>query len=722
MKNLSLSLLFFLICSAWSVAQDKWLSYPSQEAITDFVETEEELLLTTSNGLVKMNKYTFEKVHWTVDNTALPSRHIQTITLDDQKNSWIGTYDGVIARVGPTGFTDLTGIPPEMWDENEKLLTLEIDHNDVKWIGTTKGLFRFDGVYWSLYNQSTVPGNTSLADVWSIQIDEHNLVSLASLESFQFDGNTWTNLSEGTNLFSYDGAQLYTDAAGNLWWTNYSNAIGRYDGTSWTEYLDTNPTQWSPSQPDTDFKGINQAPDGTMMLYTASAIYHLIDEVWTLQDNAQVSEINRPIDHFFYDQDDNSWLTAGIYVSKKTPTTFSEISIGVFPIQSNEIKYFAEASDGTVYIANHRNHIATYQDGVWAELNTDILRAENPFLQITDLAIGNANQLYVGTPKGLFEYNNGNWTRYHVDNNNAAFSIVRKLAVAPNGTLWIAADQEGMFRFQDNVWQQFNASNSLLLTAENIQDLVIDQDNIVWAYSQEKILYRVEQEAWTSIDLNQIMPTANLSNGMYADKNNQLWIATWNEGLFRFDGNQWKQFSTATTSMDSDQIYSITSDADGRLYLGTGFGLSTFDGNEWKNYNENNGPFYESNVVKQVFASSDGTAWMSVNYQGLVVFNLAGFNPVSTFTPKSNEILQFEVAPNPARDQVRLTYHLAHPTPIQLEIWDVQGKLYLQETHTFQTKGNQQLNLELGTLPRGLYFVQIKGRDQLITKKLVLTK
>jgi hypothetical protein len=71
-----------------------------------------------------------------------------------------------------------------------------------------------------------------------------------------------------------------------------------------------------------------------------------------------------------------------------------------------------------------------------------------------------------------------------------------------------------------------------------------------------------------------------------ADHHGNTYAATEGNGVWRWNGSTWTQFTTQNTKdgLGSDDVYALCADAQGRLWAGTLHGLSVFNGNTWENY------------------------------------------------------------------------------------------------------------------------------------------
>ena len=98
----------------------------------------------------------------------MPNNYVLSIAIDDNGTKWIGTGNGLAAFDGTNWTvynTSNSGLP------GNQVRTIAIDDNGTKWIGTPDGLAAFDGTNWTVYNTSNsgLPRN----GVGSIAIDDN---------------------------------------------------------------------------------------------------------------------------------------------------------------------------------------------------------------------------------------------------------------------------------------------------------------------------------------------------------------------------------------------------------------------------------------------------------------------------------------------------------------------------------------------------------------------
>ena len=110
-------------------------------------------------------------------------------------------------------------------------------------------------------------------------------------------------------------------------------------------------------------------------------------------------------------------------------------------------------------------------------------------------------------------------------------------------------------------------------------------------------------------------PPSNEINGLAVDKNGILWCASAHDGIFKYDGVSWHQFTTAD-GLVNDGIKSVTVDAENRKWFGSiGGGLILIDANEkitvfFKDHLSAAGTSQDWVVVPKVKVDRYNNAWI----------------------------------------------------------------------------------------------------------------
>lgn len=150
---------------------------------------------------------------------------------------------------------------------------------------------------------------------------------------------------------------------------------------------------------------------------------------------------------------------------------------------------------------------------------------------------------------------------------------------------------------------------------------------------------------------------------------------------------------------------------------------SNFDCDKTKNTCEQVEDFYSQDMPDLIenymdYASEDCMVMFTGGQIELMRSVLEGpraglLTPVGTHAP--NTVANWQISPNPAGDFTRIA--LKNASPARLLLHDAQGRL-VQETAIVE--GQQQLTLETGALPAGLYFVELQSAAGNSTQRLLV--
>jgi len=83
---------------------------------------------------------------------------------------------------------------------------------------------------------------------------------------------------------------------------------------------------------------------------------------------------------------------------------------------------------------------------------------------------------------------------------------------------------------------------------------------------------------------------------------------------------------------------------------------------------------------------------------------------------------KLEVYPNPASDHISVTFNVESITSVQLNIYDLSGKLVVNTFETGLSNGNQTVHINTQALIRGTYLVKMVAGNKISTAKLIILK
>lgn len=171
---------------------------------------------------------------------------------------------------------------------------------------------------------------------------------------------------------------------------------------------------------------------------------------------------------------------------------------------------------------------------------------------------------------------------------NATSSIFCDIAQDAAGNFWFANDQEGIlvWRPRENEWWKPGEKEAFVGRA--VSDLLADHEQqTVWIATQDYGLFRFDENTGKftlyrkeETDVDHSL-AAYIVNGLCKDGHGYIWAATTPGGLSRFDYDSptGRQFLTLNSDdgLPSNQVFSALTDAAGNVWAGTSKGIAWVD-------------------------------------------------------------------------------------------------------------------------------------------------
>ncbi len=146
--------------------------------------------------------------------------------------------------------------------------------------------------------------------------------------------------------------------------------------------------------------------------------------------------------------------------------------------------------------------------------------------------------LWFGTlGEGVVRYNVKTLT-YFSKSNGFNCSSVFSINEDKNGNLWFGTDQ-GVYKYDGKVFRNYNQKDGLNHIDISRKSILVDKSGTIWVGTHGGV-YRYDSSADSKGDqsflLFQQLPPVNIA-GIMEDKSGNIWFASSNNGVFRYDGN-----------------------------------------------------------------------------------------------------------------------------------------------------------------------------------------
>lgn len=612
-------------------------------------------LLLLSNSLSSWSQPTLQFQNFT-QRDGLASNYILSICQDYQGLIWIGTENG-LNRFDGQQFISFRFDPEDTQtlDNNWVITIIEDSHKNL-WFGTEKGLNKLDRASGRIERIPLIREGKKIPDIvkdifedssgelW-IVTGENGLFRLnrskKQAEHFYY-GQLFLNATESLRIFNL------VHATENELWVATSAGIDRLEKTS--KKISTYPF------PDQDglYKGEYSLIPG-LSTATGQIFAALEDKVYTLDTEAAIpqmtvfevessaSKLGKPFTRSLL-LDANGMLSVPSFknVALIDPKTGEQQLLrGAKQKGEDLFRDFVH----THYRDGHGNYwIGTAGSGLYMGryLQEVFSLIENDQTDPNSIASGQVRSfleddqgnLWIGILNhGVeqFTYNADNGLQKvrsiipdETQNNGLASNRIIKLVEGSYNSIWIASNDQGLFRM-DKATNQFQvyahqAGDTTSISANRIWALAQDDGGDVWAGTWQDGLNRIDPRTGQIIQYRKEPQNPNsLSNDniryLLPGENGKLWIGT-EGGLSVFDSEtssfqHFEHDSENPNSLSNNMIWVIFQDSKGDLWIGTDVGLNHFDVEHqtFQHYYERDG--LPDNTVYGILEDEAGVLWIS---------------------------------------------------------------------------------------------------------------
>lgn len=178
--------------------------------------------------------------------------------------------------------------------------------------------------------------------------------------------------------------------------------------------------------------------------------------------------------------------------------------------------------------------------------------------------------------------------------------------------LWIGTDN-GAYCICDGEVIHYNSSNGL--TDNSIADIYKDADNNLWLGSLGNGIYRCEGSRYVTFDASQGLPDSKIVMALTKDWNDNILLGADGGGLIRYDGRKLTNIPTPVTPKYLKGIQCLYTDKNKTTWIGTSqAGLWQYDKNGFRQVKGSDGIGYNC-----ITADSSGVIWLATSMGGYYI-------------------------------------------------------------------------------------------------------
>ncbi len=224
----------------------------------------------------------------------------------------------------------------------------------------------------------------------------------------------------------------------------------------------------------------------------------------------------------------------------------------------------------------------------------DVLQAKNGDLWIATWS--GVNRIRGGALKDKSQ-----WSLHTVDSTKGGLinDWVYALAEGRDGIVWMATEG-GLVRHKDGQWTNWNHAKGLGAPFEKVKaDIQFKSD------PSKVSQHHAKQKQEMGLEGVDVAYNPNYIVALAVDRDGVVWAGTWGAGLSRFDGREWKTYTTAE-GLPGNHVSMLHVDrTTGLLWVGTNNGLARMEGGRFLRLGLEDGLFANT-VFSMVTTASDG--------------------------------------------------------------------------------------------------------------------
>ena len=219
--------------------------------------------------------------------------------------------------------------------------------------------------------------------------------------------------------------------------------------------------------------------------------------------------------------------------------------------------------------------------------------------------------LWIATWSGVNRIKGGDlddptkWESFTVESTNGGLPNpwVYALDEGKNGTMWFATEY-GLARYKDGKWEHWQHHDGLGADFDVVKDDIQFTSDPGLASS-----HHAQQKAEQGLQNVNVAYNPNYIISLAVDNDGVVWCGTWGAGLSRFDGKNWRTFTTKD-GLPANHIFMLYKDDKGHIWAGTSRGLARLndDGESFSVMTTADGLFADN--VFSMADAADGSVWI----------------------------------------------------------------------------------------------------------------
>ncbi|MEM7298020.1 MAG: two-component regulator propeller domain-containing protein, partial [Bacteroidota bacterium] len=407
------------------------------------------------------------------------------------------------------------------------------------------------------------------------------------------------NWSTEDGLKSESSNELIQSDDGYIWIATY-NGLHRFDGKDFTVFDNDS------NLPSVNVARLEKGKDGTLWIGSLHGVAKYFDGEFHNPESLKPLK-EKSIEDMLLSESGELWVSTKSnelyhYVNEQLYELTDSLGLNQSTVLSIE-----EDSDGNIYFGTDNSQFIRYStNGAIDQI--ELGREVNGVLTL----FANKNEIYIGTGRGLYIWNQEKITKHSILPSTSISSII----LDENNILWIGT-LRGLFRYQESTSKLDSFTETNGMPNNIVRDMIFDRDGNLWVGTYRNGIFFLSDGSMTSYTKNDGLATNIISSVTEIDQDSYL-LGNENGELNIIKNGDISNYNPPI-QLPSDRLKNLFTDKWGRIWASTYGGLFVLDGANGRKFTINNG--FPDNFARIAFQDNEDKVWVGTKNAGLFRFN-----------------------------------------------------------------------------------------------------
>lgn len=471
------------------------------------------------------------------------------------------------------------------------------------WLGTYEGLARFDGLAFTIFDNSNTPELINISIKQLLRDSKGRLWIGTPNGLLCYKNGKFRLFGEKDGLKSEFILSIYEDALHRIW-------IGTTNGIALFEEDKFKIFTVEDGLPDNHINSISGNEKGEIWIGTANKGLSFYNNKGFFNYDMKSGLTSLDIRALLYDStNQNLWIGTGgggLILFRQGQMT------KIAPLRKHrklDIRALYIDSHDMLWVGTNGNGLFKYKDNTFQGMSQN---SDYANLRIRDFHEDHEGSMWIGTRKGLMRLKDDFFIVYN-SQNGLPVNSVRSVFEDRDGRIWFGTVGGGATMYDGKKFRTYNTANGL----SNNRVWTIDQDKngSIWLGTYGGGVHKITGERITHFSSKNGLAN-DVIRVVYCDSRNRIWIGTNGGGINIIDGSKITHIGKKD-GLSDNFVYSIKEDKNGDIWIGTYSGeLNRYRDGEINVFLP---PKNDSkSAIWAIYPDDEGNIWLGTDHGGLI--------------------------------------------------------------------------------------------------------